>query len=138
MDVPKKTYISKFFENTYISLKSWICLKLLYKIPKCINVPFLIIDQQHTILMPEFKHMYESHRKEGTKQQLYYQYFLGGIASICSRFNFQQTLQIQIQGSQGSQKIRKVVRNSKLPIARSTIHPSLSKIKNNLPFFKEF
>ena len=63
---------------------------------------------------------------------------LGGIASICFRFHFQQTLRIQIQGSQGCQKIRKIVRNPKLPIARLTIHPSLSKIKNNLPFFKEF
>ena len=60
---------------------------------------------------------------------------LGGIASICFKFHFQtdyqQTLRIQIQGSQGCQKIRKIVRNLKLPIARSTIHPSLSKIKNH-------
>jgi hypothetical protein len=63
---------------------------------------------------------------------------LGGIVSICFRFYLQQTLRIQIQGSQGCQKIRKIVRNPKLPIARWTIHPSLSKIKNNLPFFKEF
>ena len=65
-------------------------------------------------------------------------YTLGGIASICFRFYFQQTLRIQIQVFQGCQKIRKIVRNPKLPIARSTIHPSLSKIKNNLPFFNEF
>ena len=45
---------------------------------------------------------------------------LGGIASICFRFHFQQTLRIQIQGSQGCQKIRKIVRSSKLPIARAT------------------
>ena len=45
---------------------------------------------------------------------------LGGIASICFRYHFQQTLRIQIQGSQGCQKIRKIVRNQKLPIARST------------------
>ena len=46
---------------------------------------------------------------------------LGGIASICFIFHFQQTLR-----SQGCQKIRKIVRNTKLPIARSTIHPSLN------------
>ena len=62
----------------------------------------------------------------------------GFQCNFCFRFHFQQTLRIQIQGSQGCQKIRKVVRNLKLPIARSTIHPSLSKIKNNLSFFKEF
>ena len=60
---------------------------------------------------------------------------LGGIASICFKFHFQtdyqQTLRMQIQESQGCQKIRKIVRNLKLPIARSTIHPSLSKIKNH-------
>ena len=44
-------------------------------------------------------------------------YTLGGIASICFRFHFQQTLRIQIQGSQGCQKIREIVRNPKLPIA---------------------
>ena len=67
---------------------------------------------------------------------------LGGIASICFKFHFQtdyqQTLRMQIQGSQGCQKIRKIVENLKIPIARLTIHPSLIKIKNNLPFFKEF
>ena len=60
---------------------------------------------------------------------------LGGIALICFKFHFQtdyqQTLRIKIQGSQGCQKIRKIVRNLKLPIARSTIHPSLGKIKNH-------
>ena len=50
---------------------------------------------------------------------------LGGIASICFRFHLQQTLRIQIQGSQGCQKIRKIVRNPNLLIARLTIHPSL-------------
>ena len=63
---------------------------------------------------------------------------LGGIASICFRFYFQQTLRIQIQGCQGCQKTRNFMRNSKILIARSTIQPKLSKIKNNLPFFKEF
>ena len=58
-------------------------------------------------------------------------YTLGGIASICFKSHFQQTLRIQIQGFQGCQKIRKIVRNTKIPIARSTIHPSLSKIKNH-------
>jgi hypothetical protein len=37
---------------------------------------------------------------------------LGGIASICFKFNFQtdyqHTLRIQIQGSQGCQDIRKM------------------------------
>ena len=54
-----------------------------------------------------------------------FKYTLGGIASICFKFHFQtdyqQTLRIQIQGSQGCQKIRKIVRNPKLLIARSTI-----------------
>ena len=57
--------------------------------------------------------------------------YVGGIASICFRIHFQQTLRIQIQGSQGCQKIRKIMRNTKLPIARSTIQPKLSKIKNH-------
>ena len=60
---------------------------------------------------------------------------LGGIASICFKFHFQtdyqQTLRIQIQGSQGRQKIRKIVGNPKQPIARSTMHPVLSKIKDH-------
>ena len=63
---------------------------------------------------------------------------LGGIASICFRLHFQQTLRIQIQGSQGCQMIRNFVRNSKILIARSTIQPKRRKIKNNLSFFKEF
>ena len=37
-------------------------------------------------------------------------------------------LRIPIQGSRRYQNIRKIVRNPKLPISRSTIHPSLSKI----------
>ena len=41
-------------------------------------------------------------------------------------------------GVSGCQKARNFLRNSKLLIARSTIQPKLSKIKNNLPFFKEF
>ena len=49
---------------------------------------------------------------------------LGEIASIYIRFHFQQTLRIQIQQSQGCQKIRKIVRNFKLLIGRSTIYPS--------------
>ena len=63
---------------------------------------------------------------------------LGGIASICFRSHFQQTLRMHTQGCQGCQKTRNFVRNSKILIARSTIQPKLSKIKNNLPFFKEF
>ena len=63
---------------------------------------------------------------------------LGGIASICFRFYFQQTLRIQIQGCQGCQKTRNFMRNSKILIARSTIQPKLSKIKNNLPFLRNF
>ena len=63
---------------------------------------------------------------------------LGGIASICFRFYFQQTLRIQIQGCQGCQKTRNFMRNSKMLIVRSTIQPKLGKIKNNLAFFKEF
>ena len=35
-------------------------------------------------------------------------------------------------------KDQKILRNPKLPVARSTIHPSMSKIKHNLPFFNEF
>ena len=56
---------------------------------------------------------------------------LGGIASICFKFHFQQTLRTHTQGCQGCQKIRNFVRNSKILIARSTIHPILSKIKNH-------
>ena len=63
---------------------------------------------------------------------------LGGIASICVRFHFQQTLRMHTQGCQGCQKTRNFVRNSKILIARSTIQPKWSKIKNNLPLFKEF
>ena len=58
-------------------------------------------------------------------------YTLGGIASICFRFCFQQTLRIQIQECQGCQKTRNFMRNSKILIARSTIQPELSKIKNH-------
>ena len=56
---------------------------------------------------------------------------LKGIASIGFRFYFQQTLWIQIQGCQGCQKTRNVMKNSKILIARSTIQPKLSKIKKN-------
>ena len=45
------------------------------------------------------------------------------------QIDYQQTLLIQIQGSQGCQKIREIVKNPKLSFARVTIHPSLSKIK---------
>ena len=60
------------------------------------------------------------------------QFTVGGIASICFRFHFQQTLRMH---TQGCQKTRNVVRNSKILIARSTIQPKLSKIENHLPFF---
>ena len=63
---------------------------------------------------------------------------LGGIASICFRFHFKQTLRMHTQGCQGCQKTRNFVRNSKILIARSTIQPKLNKIKNNLPYFDEF
>ena len=63
---------------------------------------------------------------------------LGEIASICFRFHFQQTLRMHPQECQECQKIRNFVRNSEILIARSTIQPKWSKIKNNLPFFKEF
>ena len=56
---------------------------------------------------------------------------LGGITSICFRFYFQQTLRMHTQGCQGCQKTRNFVRNSKILIARSTIQPKLSKIKNH-------
>ena len=62
---------------------------------------------------------------------------LGGIASICSRFHFQQTLRMHTQRCQGCQKTINFMRNSKILIARSTIQPKLSKIKNKLPLFKE-
>ena len=54
------------------------------------------------------------------------------------RLYFLQTLRMHTQGCQGCQKTRNFVRNSKILIARSTIQPKWSKIKNNLPFFKEF
>ena len=60
---------------------------------------------------------------------------LGGIASICFRFHFQQTLRMHTQGCQGCQgcqMTRNFVRNSKILIARSTIQPFLSKIKSDL------
>ena len=63
---------------------------------------------------------------------------LGGIASICFRLHFQQALWMHTQGCQGCQRTRNFERNSKILIARSTIQPKLCKIKNNLPFFKEF
>ena len=63
---------------------------------------------------------------------------LGGITAICFRFHFLQTLRMHTQGCQGCQKTKNFVRNSKILIARSTIQPKLSKIENNLPFFKEF
>ena len=72
------------------------------------------------------------------KTNSYLSFTLGGIASICFRFYFQQTLRLQIQVCQGCQKTRNFMKNSKILIARSTIQPKLSKIKNNLPFFKEF
>jgi hypothetical protein len=60
---------------------------------------------------------------------------LGGIASICFKFHFQtddqQTLRTHTQGCQGFQKIRNLLRIEKILIARLTIHPSLSKIKNH-------
>ena len=60
---------------------------------------------------------------------------LGGIASICFKFHlqtdYQQTLRTHTQGCQGCQKITNFVRNWKILIARSTIHPSWSKIKNH-------
>ena len=62
------------------------------------------------------------------------QFTLGGIATICFKFNFQtdnqQTLRTHIQKCQGCQKIRNLLRNWKILIARSTIQPSLSKIQN--------
>ena len=68
----------------------------------------------------------------------FHQNTLGGIASICFRFHFQQTLRMHPQGCQGCHKIRNFVRNSKMLIARSTIQPKLNKIKIHLPFFDEF
>ena len=48
-----------------------------------------------------------------------------------------KSLRMHIQGCQGCQMTRNVLRNSKILIAKSTIQPKLSKTKNNLPFFKE-
>ena len=76
--------------------------------------------------------------RAGMREGSHSHYTLGGISSICFRFYFQQTLRVQIQGCQGCQKTRNFMRNSKILIARSTIQPKLSKIKNNLPFFKQF
>ena len=42
-----------------------------------------------------------------------------------------KSLRMHTQGCQGCQKIRNLVRNSKILIARSTIQPKLSKIKNH-------
>ena len=62
---------------------------------------------------------------------LMYCYTLGGIASICFKFHFQTDYKQTLRTHQGCQKIRIFVRNLKILIARSTIHPSLSKIKNH-------
>ena len=70
---------------------------------------------------------------KGTKVKRYvWPGTLGGIALICFRFHFQQTQRIH---TQGCQKTINFERNSKILIARSTIQPELSKIKNNLPFY---
>ena len=80
----------------------------------------------------EFKQSEKRLRIRGNANR---QLTLGGIASICFKFHFQtdyqQTLRTHTQECQGCQKIRNFVRNSKILIARSTIHPSLSKIKNH-------
>ena len=51
---------------------------------------------------------------------------VGGMAQICFK-----SLRTHTQGCQGGPKTRNFVRNSKILIARSTIHPKLSKIKNH-------
>ena len=61
---------------------------------------------------------------------------LGGIASICFRFHFQQIL--RMHGYQGCQKTRNFVRNSKILIVRSTIQPKLCKIKNHQEIHQNF
>ena len=58
---------------------------------------------------------------------------VGGITHICFK-----SLKMHTQGCHWCQKTRNFVRNSKILITRSTIQPKWSKIKNNLPFFKEF
>ena len=50
--------------------------------------------------------------------------------------DYQKTLRMQIQASQGCQKIRNILRNQKTPITRSRIHPTISKIKNH--YWKTF
>ena len=63
---------------------------------------------------------------------------LEGIASICFRFHFQQTLRMHTQGCQGCQKIRNFVRNSKYLSPGQPFSPKLNKIKNYLPFVMNF
>ena len=50
----------------------------------------------------------------------------GGMAQICFK-----SLRIHTHGCQGCQKIRNLLRNSKILIARSNIQPKLSKINNH-------
>ena len=49
-----------------------------------------------------------------------------------------KSLRMYTQGCQGCQKIINFVKNTKILIARSTIQPKLSKIKNNLPLLINF
>ena len=55
-----------------------------------------------------------------------------------SDFIFSKNYGYRSRDLRGVKRPEKNVINPKLPIVRLTIHPSLSKIKNNLPFFKEF
>ena len=61
---------------------------------------------------------------------------VGGIAYICFKW-FQITADAHTGVSWVSNN-QKFCEKLKILIARSTIQPKLSKIKNNLPFFKEF
>ena len=74
------------------------------------------------------------HRHSAHNVKKDHQNTLGEIASISFKFHFQtdyqQTLLNHTQGCHGCQKIRNLLGNSK--IARSTINPSLSKIKKKL------
>ena len=58
---------------------------------------------------------------------------VGGIAYICFKW-----FQITADAQPGVSWVSNDQKFSKILIARSTIQPKLSKIKNNLPFFKEF
>ena len=102
------------------------------KLLQSINFPFSSLHRVAFCHFP-FRWIYYCHGSKSTGKETGKTHLcaLGGIASICFRINFHQTLRMHTQGCQGCRKTRNFVRNSKILIARSTIQPKLSKIKNH-------